>query len=58
MLTGSLFAGLMMDIFQLRHAFPSGAILMMLSTGLFFLFAYPKNGVPAEAELRVGPLDL
>jgi MFS family permease len=58
MLTGALFAGLMMDIFQLRHAFPSGAVLMMLSVGLFFLFTYSKNGVPAEADLKVGPLDL
>ena len=58
MLTGSLFAGLMMDIFQLRHAFPFGAVLMLLSVGLFFLFTYSKNGVPAEADLKAGPIDL
>jgi DHA1 family multidrug resistance protein-like MFS transporter len=58
MLTGALFAGLMMDVFQLRHAFPFGAILMMLSVGLFLLFTYSKNGVPVEAELRAGPIDL
>ncbi len=58
MLTGSLFAGLMMDMFQLRHTFPFGAVLMMLSVGLFFLLAYPKDGVPAEAELKAGPIDL
>jgi len=58
MLTGALFAGLMMDMFQLRHAFPTGAVIMMLSVGLFFLLAYSKNGVPAEAELKAGPIDL
>ena len=58
MLIGSLLAGVTMDIFQLRHAFPSGAVLMMLGVGLFFLFTYSKNGVPAEAGLKVGPMDL
>lgn len=38
MLTGSLVAGLMMDMFQLRHAFSFGALIMILGTGLFFFY--------------------
>lgn len=38
MLTGSLAAGLMMDMFQLRHAFSFGALIMILGTGLFFFY--------------------
>jgi len=57
MLAGSLLAGLMMDLFNLRLAFPSGAVLMMVSVGIFLACTYHKNGVPAEADLRVGPLD-
>lgn len=34
MLTGSLVAGLMMDMFQLRHAFSFGSLIMILGTGL------------------------
>jgi DHA1 family multidrug resistance protein-like MFS transporter len=57
MLTGSLLAGLMMDVFQLRYAFPSGAVIMLLSIGIFLVCTYPKNGVPAPTDLRTGPLD-
>ena len=42
MLTGSLVAGLTMDIFQLRHAFLLGSLIMILGTGLFFLFTYKR----------------
>jgi len=38
MLTGSLVAGLMMDMFQLRHAFSFGSLIMILGTGLFFFY--------------------
>jgi MFS family permease len=38
MLTGSLVAGLMMDMFQLRHAFSFGTLIMILGTGLFFFY--------------------
>lgn len=38
MLTGSLVAGLMMDMFQLRHAFSFGSVIMILGTGLFFFY--------------------
>ena len=38
MLTGSLAAGLMMDMFQLRHAFSFGSLIMILGTGLFFFY--------------------
>ncbi|OIN94670.1 MAG: MFS transporter [Deltaproteobacteria bacterium CG1_02_45_11] len=36
-LIGVLIAGLMMDIFQLRYAFPAGAIIMALGVGLFLV---------------------
>jgi MFS family permease len=59
MLIGSLFAGLMMDIFQLRHAFPAGAVIMALCVGLFIVFTFHKNGKPAKTDsTRAGPLDL
>lgn len=38
MLTGSLVAGLMMDMFQLRHAFSFGSLIMIFGTGLFFFY--------------------
>lgn len=37
MLTGSLLAGIAMDFFQLRHAFPVGAMIMAAGTLYFFL---------------------
>ena len=37
MLTGALLGGFIMDCFQLRMAFPAGAVLMALSTALFIL---------------------
>jgi len=43
MLTGSLAAGLMMDMFQLRHAFSFGSLIMILGTGLFFFYTYHKK---------------
>ena len=58
MLTGSLLAGLMMDIFRLRQAFPSGGIIMILCVGLFIACTYHKKVVPAQADSRTGPLDL
>lgn len=38
MLTGSMFAGLAMDFFQLRHAFPLGALIMIIGISLFLFF--------------------
>ncbi len=58
MLTGSLLAGLMMDIFRLRQAFPSGGIIMILCVGLFIACTYHKKVAPAQADSRTGPLDL
>jgi len=58
MLAGSLLAGLMMDISRLRHAFPSGAVLMMLCLGLFIVLTYHKKPLPTRADLKTGPLDL
>jgi MFS family permease len=36
MLTGAMLAGLMMDVFELRLAFPVGATLMLAGVGLFY----------------------
>ncbi|MCD4805931.1 MAG: MFS transporter [Desulfobacterales bacterium] len=44
MLTGSLVAGLMMDMFQLRHAFSFGSLIMILGTGLFFFYTSHRKG--------------
>jgi MFS family permease len=58
MLAGSLLAGVMMDVSRLRHAFPSGGVLMMLCLGSFIVLTHHKKEVPARAELKTGPLDL
>ncbi len=43
MLCGALVGGLMMDFFQLRWAFPLGAVIMMICTGLFLVSTYPQK---------------
>ena len=43
MLCGALVGGLMMDFFQLRWAFPLGAVVMMICTGLFLISTYPQK---------------
>ncbi|QTA93493.1 MFS transporter [Desulfonema magnum] len=43
MMSGSLIAGVMMDIFELRQAFSFGSLLMMLGVILFFILTYPKK---------------
>ncbi|MBW2167488.1 MAG: MFS transporter [Deltaproteobacteria bacterium] len=50
MLTGSLVAGLMMDMFQLRHAFSFGSLIMILGTGLFFFYTYHMKEKPLKTE--------
>jgi len=40
---GSLFAGLMMDTFELRYAFSFGSIIMMCGVALFFILTYKKK---------------
>ena len=58
MLLGSIIGGLMMDIIQLRHAFPSGAVIMILCVGAFTFCTYHKDGEPAEADVKPRHLDL
>jgi len=58
MLTGSLLAGVMMDLFQLRQAFPSGGAIMIICVGLFIVLTYHKKAVPVRTDSRTGPLDL
>ncbi len=40
MLLGAMLAGLMMDLFQLRQAFPLGMAVMSISVGLFVVFTF------------------
>lgn len=47
-LIGVLVAGLMMDIFQLRYAFPAGAIIMTLGVVLFLVCTYQEVVFPAR----------
>jgi MFS family permease len=47
MLAGSLLAGLMMEVSQLRYAFFLGALLMLLGSGLFFRLS---EAVPLKSE--------
>lgn len=45
MLCGALLGGLMMDFFQLSWAFPLGAVVMIICTGLFLVGTNaPKSG--------------
>ncbi len=55
MLIGSLAAGLMMDIFSLRYAFPLGAILMGVSVAYLLTISAGWEGVHTPA--RVAPVD-
>ncbi len=50
MLTGSLMAGLMMDMFQLRYAFFFGSFIMILGTGLFFFYTYHRKEKIAQCN--------
>ena len=43
MMIGSIFAGLMMDAFNLNHAFSFGSIIMLSGTILFVIFTYKKK---------------
>lgn len=46
MLIGSLLAGVTMDIFQLRQAFPFGSLIMMIGVGAFVVCSYPTPEQP------------
>jgi multidrug resistance protein len=51
MLVGSLLGGVMMDLYQLRLAFTSGAAIMVVGVTLFLVCAYPaKNDQYAVVE--------
>jgi predicted MFS family arabinose efflux permease len=43
MLAGALLGGFMMDLFQLRFAFPAGALVMTIGTVLFLIGTRPKE---------------
>ena len=43
MLSGALLGGMMMDLFQLRWAFPLGALIMIMCIGLFLVGTHPKE---------------
>ena len=43
MLLGSLSAGLIMDVFQLRQAFSFGSIIMIAGAVIFFICTYRKG---------------
>ena len=48
MLAGSMLAGVMMEVLQLRYAFILGALLMLLGSGLFFALSQ-AGSVRSEA---------
>lgn len=55
MLVGSLLAGMLMDWYQLRLAFTSGAVIMIAGVVLFGVCTYPTTTdryVPVEQELE------
>ncbi|MBW1670884.1 MAG: MFS transporter [Deltaproteobacteria bacterium] len=51
MLLGSFFAGIIMDYFGLRSAFPLGAMIMMAGI-LFFIFLTREKGLISCAHIR------
>jgi MFS transporter, DHA1 family, multidrug resistance protein len=58
MLAGSLLAGLMMDVSRLRNAFPTGAVMMIFSLGMFMVLTHHKKVVSIQADPRTRPVDL
>ena len=47
MMIGSLFAGVMMDLFEMRHVFSFGAGLMVLGTAVFFFCTLGRKKIRA-----------
>ena len=45
MLSGALLGGMMMDFFQLRWAFPLGAVIMIICIGFFWVSTYPQKAI-------------
>jgi len=45
MLIGSLLAGIIMDLFELREAFPLGGVIMAVGAGLFLVYTYNMKGL-------------
>lgn len=52
MLAGSMLAGLMMDLFHLRVAFPLGALSMILGTLAFVGFTHQRRLAPRTVPLK------
>lgn len=52
MLIGSLVAGVIMDIFELRQAFAFGSLLMLIGTLLYFVSSYRYKKSPEWAVSR------
>ena len=49
MLTGALIGGIMMDVYALQLAFPAGAGIMAIGSGIFFISTYhQKSAVPVK----------
>ncbi|MEN8247083.1 MAG: MFS transporter [Thermodesulfobacteriota bacterium] len=53
MLAGSTLAGVMMDLFQLRHAFWLGSGIICVGTLLFFIFSRRKPGFRDSREIGI-----
>ena len=54
MLSGSMAAGVMMDLFQLRSAFPLGAVSMVLGTLIFWAFTSRRpTAVPSRPSPKL-----
>jgi len=55
MLVGALLAGVLMDLYQLRLAFTSGSVIMVVGVGFFLICAYPyftDQNPPAKQALE------
>lgn len=55
MLAGSLLAGLMMDLFALRYAFPLGSVLM--AGGVLYLLMSATAWERSQTSVKVAPVD-
>jgi len=54
MLAGAMLAGVMMDLFQLRLAFPLGAMMMLAGVIFFNIWTHGKNGKTVAMADRRG----
>jgi len=55
MMTGALMAGLLMDLLQLKWAFPFGAVVMLIGVVGFWVWSGSATALPATFDRPARP---